>query len=185
MRGDRTMFLMTFKDPDPAIPSSLADQKALLRRRFSGSGWEVPRILDALDGVSDLYMDRVSQIRMGTATHSWSRERIALVGDAAFCVSLLAGQGSALAMVAAYILAGELSRSPENPAAAFARYQQLFGPFVLGKQKSAPRMVDFFAPRSALALAIRNGALRLMGRQWIVNLAVGRSLLDRIDIPDY
>lgn len=185
MQNDRTMFLLTFRDRNPEIPSALADQKALLRQQFAASGWEIPRILDALDGVNDLYIDRVSQIRMGSATHTWSRERIALVGDAASCVSLLAGQGSALAMVAAYILAGELSRSPENSAAAFARYQQRFGPFVFGKQKSAPRMVDFFAPRSALALALRNGALRLMGHPWIVNLAAGRSLLDRIEIPDY
>jgi 2-polyprenyl-6-methoxyphenol hydroxylase-like FAD-dependent oxidoreductase len=185
MRDDRTMFLFTFKDQDPAIPVTLADQKALLRQRFAGSGWEVPQILDALDGVSELYFDRVSQIRMGTTTHSWSRERIALVGDAAFCVSLLAGQGSALAMVAAYILAGELSRSPADPAAAFVRYQQQFGPFVLDKQKAAPRLVDFFAPRSALVLSLRNGALRLMSRPWIANLAAGRSLYDRIQLPDY
>ncbi|MGA7524027.1 MAG: FAD-binding domain [Acidobacteriaceae bacterium] len=185
MRDDRTMFLLTFKDQDPSVPATLADQKDFLRRRFAGAGWEIPQILDALDGVSDLYFDRVSQIRMGTATHSWSRERMALVGDAAFCVSLLAGQGSALAMVGAYILAGELSRSPENPAAALARYQQCFGPFVLGKQKAAPRMVDFFAPRSALALSLRNGVLRLMRLPGIANLAAGRSLYDRIDIPDY
>ncbi|HEX3660915.1 MAG TPA: FAD-binding domain [Acidobacteriaceae bacterium] len=185
MRDDRTMFLLTFKDQDPAIPATLAEQKALLRRRFGGSGWEVPQILEALDGVTELYIDRVSQIRMGTATRSWSRERMALAGDSAFCVSLLAGQGSALAMVAAYILAGELSRSPEDSAAAFARYQQRFGPFVLGKQKAAPRMVDFFAPRSRVALALRNGALRLMSRPWIASLAVGRSLYDRIEIPDY
>jgi len=185
MHDDRTMFLFTFRDRDPAIPATLAGQKALLRQRFAGTGWEVPQILDALDGVSELYIDRVSQIRMGNATHTWSRERVALVGDAAFCVSLLAGQGTALAMVAAYILAGELSRSPEDPTAAFARYQQRFGPFVLGKQKSARGMVDFFAPRSPLALALRNGALRLMRWPWLVNLAAGRSLLDRIEIPDY
>jgi 2-polyprenyl-6-methoxyphenol hydroxylase-like FAD-dependent oxidoreductase len=186
MRDDRTMFLLTFKDKDPAIPATLAEQKSLLRQRFAGAGWEVPQILDALDGVSDLYFDRVSQIRMGTATtRSWSRERIALAGDAAFCVSLLAGQGSALAMVGAYILAGELSRSPQDSAAAFVRYQQRFGPFVFGKQNAAPRMVDFFAPRSSLALSLRNRALRLMSHPWIVNLAVGRSLYDRIEMPDY
>ncbi len=185
MRNDRTMFLLTFKDQNPGIPVALADQKAILRQRFAGCGWEVPNILDALDGVNELYFDRVSQIRMGTATRSWSRERIALVGDAAFCVSLLAGQGSALAMVAAYILAGELSRSPQDPAGAFVRYQERFGPFVLDKQKAAPRLVDFFAPRSSLALSLRNGALRLMSRPWVANLAMGRSLYDRIEIPEY
>jgi 2-polyprenyl-6-methoxyphenol hydroxylase-like FAD-dependent oxidoreductase len=185
MRDDRTMFLFTFADKDPAFPATLAEQKALLRQRFRNSDWEVPQILDALDDVNEIYFDRVSQIRMGTATRSWSRERIALVGDAAFCVSLLAGQGSALAMVAAYILAGELSRSPENAAGAFARYQERFGPFVFDKQKAASRMVDFFAPRSAVNLLLRNGALRLMSRPWIANLAMGRSLYDRIEVPEY
>lgn len=184
MRGNRTMFLFTFRDPDPAIAGSLADQKSFLRDRFAGCGWEVPRILDAMDEVDELYLDRVSQIRMGTA-HTWSRERISLVGDAAFCVSLLAGQGSALAMVAAYILAGELSRSPQDPAGAFARYQQIFGPFVLAKQKAALRMANFFAPKSRAALAVRNRLLQVMGLPWVASLAAGRSITDKIDLPDY
>ena len=109
MRGDRTMFLFTFVDAEIASPCDVPGQKSLLRKHFQDSGWECSQILDALDDSSDLYFDRVSQIRMGNAP-SWSRGRVALTGDAAFCVSLLAGQGSALAMIAAYILACELHR---------------------------------------------------------------------------
>jgi 2-polyprenyl-6-methoxyphenol hydroxylase-like FAD-dependent oxidoreductase len=65
---------------------------------------ECPHILDELDRTGELYFDTVSQIRM----QNWSRGRVALAGDAAFCVSLLAGQGSALAMISAYLLAGEI-----------------------------------------------------------------------------
>ena len=79
-------------------------QKAYLRDAFAKDDWELPQILAALDNCVELYFDRVSQIRMDT----WSRGRVGLVGDAAFCVSLLAGQGSALAMTAAYVLAEEL-----------------------------------------------------------------------------
>ena len=105
-REDLTMFLLTFADPDPDS-GDVPAQKELLRRRFGGSGWECPSILDALDRADDLYFDRVSQIRLDT----WSRGRVALVGDAAYCVSLPAGQGSALGMAGAYILDGELRRA--------------------------------------------------------------------------
>jgi 2-polyprenyl-6-methoxyphenol hydroxylase-like FAD-dependent oxidoreductase len=107
------------------------------------------------------------------------------VGDAAFCVSLLAGQGSALAMLGAYILAGELHRSHGDYVTAFARYQNLFGPFVLNKQKAALRFAGTFAPRSRVALFLRNQIFKLMAIPWIADLAVGRDLADTIALSDY
>lgn len=184
MRGDRTMFLFTFVDAEIASPCDVPGQKSLLRKHFKNSGWECPQILDALDASSDLYFDRVSQIRMGNAP-SWSRGRVALTGDAAFCVSLLAGQGSALAMIAAYILAGELHRSHGDYAGAFARYQRLFSPFVLAKQNAALRLAGAFAPKSKLSLFVRNQIFNLMAIPWIADRAIGRDLADRIELPDY
>ena len=108
-----------------------------------------------------------------------------LIGDAASCVSLLAGQGTALAMVAAYILAGELSRCGGDYAAAFRRYQELFGPFVLAKQKAALRFAGSFAPKSELSLFLRNQLFRLMAIRWIADLTVGRDLADHIALPAY
>jgi 2-polyprenyl-6-methoxyphenol hydroxylase-like FAD-dependent oxidoreductase len=78
MRDDRTMFLFTWREPNPALPGSLDGQKAALRRRFGNSGWECPQILEALDGATDLYYDRVSQIRM--ESEAWHLGRIALLG---------------------------------------------------------------------------------------------------------
>ncbi|MGC2638231.1 MAG: FAD-binding domain [Acidobacteriaceae bacterium] len=185
MRGDRTMFLFTWKDEDPALPRTLEEQKQMLRARFGASGWECSRILDALDGCSDLYFDRVSQIRMDPMQGLWSRGRVTLAGDAASCVSFLAGQGSALAMVAAYLLAGELSRAAGDYGAAFACYQERFGPFVSTKQKAALRFADLFAPRSKLALFLRNQAMNLMAIPGVTALAMGRSFADAIKLPDY
>jgi 2-polyprenyl-6-methoxyphenol hydroxylase-like FAD-dependent oxidoreductase len=187
MRDDRTMFLMTFADQslDPDQAFDPGAQKALLRKRFGNSGWECPRILDALDASADLYFDRVSQIRMGPQAGSWSKGRVMLLGDAAFCVSLLAGQGSALAMVAAYILAGELHRAGDDYARAFARHHELFAPFVLEKQKAALRFAGTFAPKSKLSLFLRNQVMNLMRIPWVADLAVGRDLADRIALPEY
>ncbi len=185
MRDNRTMFLFTFVDRDASGPDNVQDQKAQLRRRFSNSGWECPQILDALDSAGDFYFDRVSQIRMGMRQGLWMQGRTTLVGDAASCISLLGGQGSALAMVAAYILAGELHRCNGDYSEAFRRYQNLFGPFVLKKQEAALRFAGSFAPESKFAIFLRNQIFNLMGIRCIANLAFGSSFSDKIVLPEY
>lgn len=186
MRGDRTMFLFLFEDESlDRGNENVHAQKTLLRKRFGRSGWECPQILNALDASNDLYFDRVSQIRMDTRQGGWTQGRITLVGDAASCVSLLGGQGSALAMIAAYILAGEVRRSHGDYALAFRRYQELFGPFVLKKQQAALRFAGYFAPVSKLSLFVRNQMMNLMRIPWISDLVVGQDIADKIAIPQY
>jgi len=185
VRDDRTMFLFIFADQNVDLPDSVPAQKALLRKRFGSSGWECPQILEVLDGVDDLYFDRVSQVRMDPQQGLWTRGRVTLVGDAASCVSLLAGQGSALAMVGAYILAGELHRANGDYTEAFKRYQDLFAPFVLEKQKAALRFAGAFAPKSKFALFLRNQVFKLMAFPWIADLAAGRDFVDRIALPEF
>jgi 2-polyprenyl-6-methoxyphenol hydroxylase-like FAD-dependent oxidoreductase len=185
MRDNRTMFHFTFADANVHRADCVQEQKELLRRRFANSGWECPQILDTLDGVSDFYFDRVSQIRMDPRPGLWTRGRVTLIGDAASCVSLLGGQGSALAMVAAYILAGELHRCHGEYAEAFRRYQDLFGPFVRKKQDAALRFAGSFAPRSKLSLFLRNQIFNLMTNRWIADLALGSGLADKIALPEY
>ena len=185
MRGDLTLFLFTFRDDDPDIPTGVAAQKALLRKRFGATQWECPHILETLDAADDFYLDRVSQIRMNSRQGLWTQGRVTLVGDAASCVSLLAGQGTALAMIAAYILAGELHRAGGDYATAFRRYQDLFAPFVLNKQKAALRFAGTFAPKSRFALFLRNRIFNLLSVPWIADFAVGRDLADKISLPEY
>jgi len=184
MRDDRTMFLFTFADDEVADVHDVQAQRDLLRRRFGASGWECPRILEMLDDC-DLYFDRVSQIRMDPHEGLWTRGRVTLIGDAASCVSLLAGQGSALAMVAAYILAGELRRADGDYERAFSQYRGRFEPFILRKQKAAMRMADMFAPKSRFSLIVRNQVMNLMTIPWVAELAVGRDLADHITVPEY
>ncbi|MGO8799415.1 MAG: FAD-binding domain [Roseiarcus sp.] len=182
LRDDRTLFLIVFTHgPSDRWPAQdLPAQKRLLRQRLGGGG-EGARILDALDRSDDLYFDRVSQI----VTPSWSRGRIALAGDAAFCVSLLAGQGSALAMTAAYALAGELAASGGAHREAFARYESLLRPFVETKQKAARNFGGAFAPKTALGLIVRNLVLRAASFPGVARLAFSRDITDRLALPQY
>jgi len=182
MRGDRTMILLIFAGESQRLADQrdISAQKIFLHETFGDAGWECPQILSALDGCRDLYFDRVSQIRMS----NWSRGRVALVGDAAFCPSLLAGQGSALAMAAAYVLAGELGRADGHFEHAFARYEARLASFIARKQETAERFAGSLAPRSRLGLLLRNQITRLFRIPAVADL-VGGSLLDHLELPSY
>ena len=97
-------------------------QKAFIREQCQGIGWESGKILTLLDKADDLYFDSITQVNMD----KWSKNRVVLLGDAGYCASPLSGQGSSLALIGAYILAGELQLSNGDYRKAFERYQSLF-----------------------------------------------------------
>jgi 2-polyprenyl-6-methoxyphenol hydroxylase-like FAD-dependent oxidoreductase len=181
LRDDKTLFLFVFAEETDASIDDLPAQKRLLRAKFGESQWECRRILDALEEAPELYFDRVSQIRM----EHWSRGRVALLGDAAYCVSLLAGQGSALAMTGAYILAGELAKAGGQHEIAFANYEKLLRDFVEKKQQGAERYASALAPRTRLGLFFRNQVIRAAAIPGLARLTFGRDIVDTLQLPDY
>src|SRR4051794_16891081 len=106
-------------------------QKRLLRERMAGLGWLTPRILAHLDDTPDFYLDQVAQVVMDR----WSSGRVGLLGDAAFSSSPMSGGGTGLALVGAYLLAGELAAAGWDPAAGFAGYERLMRSFVEANQE--------------------------------------------------
>src|SRR5205085_2917886 len=126
-------------------------QKQLLASVFASEAWEVPRLLEKMQTVPDLYFDAVSQIRMET----WSHGRAVLLGDAGYCPALLSGQGSSLAMMGAYILAGELNVALGDHQRAFPQYEQAFRPVVTQEQKKAASGARFLVPETRLGLWVQ------------------------------
>jgi 2-polyprenyl-6-methoxyphenol hydroxylase-like FAD-dependent oxidoreductase len=183
MREDKTVFLFVFRDEylTGKSPSNEQERKAVLTHVFADVGWECPRILAALASVGSFYFDRVSQIRMDC----WTKGRTALVGDAAACVSLMAGEGAGLAMAEAYVLAGELRNCGGNHAAAFARYQERMMPWLARKQRAAAKFASSFAPKTGFGITFRNLVLRLLRLPFVVDFLFGRELRDEVEIPDY
>jgi 2-polyprenyl-6-methoxyphenol hydroxylase-like FAD-dependent oxidoreductase len=181
LRDDRTLFLFVFAQALGANLPDLPAQKALLRARYGDAQWECPQILDALDGADDVYFDRVSQIRLPR----WSQGRIALIGDAAYCVSLLAGQGSALAMVGAYVLAGELAKAQGDHVAAFRNYEAILRSYIENKQNGAERFASAFAPKTRVGLWFRNQVLNLASLPGLARLMVGRDIVETMQLPEY
>ncbi len=184
MRDDRTVFLFVFRDeylPTGESPSTEEERKSVLAKVFADVGWECPQILAAMANVGSIYFDRVSQIRMDR----WSKGRTALVGDAAACVSLMAGEGAGLAMAEAYVLAGELHHCGGDHATAFARYEQRLMPFLKSKQAAVVKYGSSFAPRTALGITFRNLVTRLLGVPFVAKFLFGRLMRDTIELPDY
>lgn len=181
MRDGRTMFLLVAAEDRANVGANDGNsQRRYLKERFAGIGWECPEILRALERCEDLYFDRVSQIRLD----EWSHGRVALVGDAAFAPSLLAGQGSALAIVAAYVLAGELASAARIPDA-FERYETRLGAFMRRKQHAAESFAAAFVPRTQFGLLARNQITKALAVPGVAKLLMGSTLVDKIALPAY
>ncbi len=121
-----------------ATPGSIglrdrAQQEASLRAVYAGIGWEVPRLLDLMSDATDWYFDVAAQIDLPR----WSSGRVALVGDAAYCASPMSGQGSSLALIGAYVLAGEIATSAGAYDVAFENYEREMRPFIEANQELA------------------------------------------------
>lgn len=184
LRDDATGFLFVVRKDghDPALARDPSRQKRALVEAFADEAWiEWPEIRRHLEDASELYFDAVSQIEIPR----WSQGRVVLVGDAAWCPSLLAGEGSSFAMAGAYILAGALERFAGDHAAAFAHYEHTFRPFMTEKQKSARQFVASFVPATRVGLALRDAVLKLTAIPFIADLLMRRFVSDRFVLPDY
>ncbi|MEO6774776.1 MAG: FAD-binding domain [Kofleriaceae bacterium] len=182
LRDDRTAFLLVCaRDEAPALHDH-ASQVELLLETFREDTWrELPAIRERLAACDELYFDTVAQVH----APAWSRGRVALLGDAAYCPSLLAGAGSSYAMAGAYLLAGELARAAGDHQVAFAAYEQRFRPFIERKQKAARRFASSFAPRSSFGLWVRDRALGVMKIPGLGDWLIRRTVADDFDLPDY
>jgi 2-polyprenyl-6-methoxyphenol hydroxylase-like FAD-dependent oxidoreductase len=106
-------------------------QKIFIKQHFLDLGWECNELMDYLDICDDFYFDIATQVCM----ESWSQGRVVLVGDSGYCPSPLSGQGTSLALVGAYVLAGELKMANGDYMTAFERYKTLMSPFINANQE--------------------------------------------------
>lgn len=131
-------------------------QRRIIEETFSGCGWETSKLLEAMRGAPDFYFDSASQIVLD----SYSRGRVALVGDAAYCAAPLSGMGTSLAIVGAYVLAGELAAADHTTA--FAAYEREMRGFVDVCQKLAQGNGKWFVPPTRAWIRLRNLNYKLL-----------------------
>jgi 2-polyprenyl-6-methoxyphenol hydroxylase-like FAD-dependent oxidoreductase len=150
--------LFAFTTPPLAYDrQDIQQQKQILANAFAGQTWQIPRLLGCLPDAPDFYFDSMSQIHM----NSWSSGRVALVGDAAYCPSPASGQGTGLALVGAYVLAGELAAAPDHRTA-HAGYEAQLRSYVEQNLALGQKMAKEMVPQSRQQIWIRNQMMRAL-----------------------
>jgi len=181
--GNKTTTFFIFTSPEKlSYPyHDIGKQKQILKTEFENSGWMCPQLLSGIDSTTDFYFDSISQIKMD----SWYKGRITLVGDAGYCPSLLSGKGSTLAMVGAYILAGELKQANGDYKAAFKQYEVIFKPFMDKKQKAAQFFAKSFVPKSNFGIWLRNVTFKLMSSSLFSKLFLNQFKDSELQLKEY
>ncbi|GHO90253.1 oxidoreductase [Reticulibacter mediterranei] len=153
--------LLFFMYQSPKPEHVLREQRlSHLRKVFASMGWLTEQFLSDVDPEVSVFMDAVIQIQMRT----WHQGRVALVGDACDCPTLLSGQGASLAMGGAYLLAKALHDTADYQEA-FRRYEQQMSAYVLEQQKSGRSFAKSFLPGSPLGLFVQQAMLKVLFRE--------------------
>lgn len=153
LRAGTVAAFAVHRTPDPALPGDIRES---LLDTYGSLGWMVPEALRHCPPSDEIYYDQVAQIEMPT----WRKGRVTLVGDAAYAVSLLAGQGASLGIAGAYVLADQLHRA-SSIAEGLAEYERLWRPVAADKQQLARNGARWFLPDSKPQLYLRRLALKL------------------------
>ncbi|WP_330343126.1 FAD-dependent monooxygenase [Streptomyces sp. NBC_00557] len=183
--GDPATCLVTmvFAEPDPGHARLGGDrQRALLAERYAGLGWEVPRALKALQEADDVYFDAMAQVRVDR----FSEGRVVLLGDAGYGATM-GGLGTGLALVCAYVLAGELAMRAGHHRGALAAYEERIRAYALGCQKNADSAGRMLAPATARGIRGRNLAYRVLQLPVLAGYFSRLSVraAENIDLEDY
>ncbi|WP_199516683.1 FAD-dependent monooxygenase [Nucisporomicrobium flavum] len=165
LRDGRVAVFAVHPSAEHTLP---ADPRAALRAEYGALGWIAPRALAACPPSEQVYYDRVAQVVMP----SWTRRRTVLLGDAAYAVSLLAGQGASLAVAGAYVLAERLARGASIEAG-LAGYERALRPVVLDKQATGRKSRRWFLPATRTQRWLRRASLALAGLPLADRLVAG------------
>ena len=162
------------------------EQRQMLVERFAGAGWHCDALLAAAADADDFYFDAFAQVHMST----WSAGRVTLVGDAGYCASPLSGMGTSLALVGAYVLAGELGPAEHldthRLSSALARYEEVMRPYV-DRCQDLPRGVEGYAPMRESDIVITAAVMKWCQRWPFRSIAERKwfTTADSMALPDY
>lgn len=175
----------SFLSPDKSYQKlSRGEQKKFLTDKLAGAGWEAPRLSLAIEKSDDFYFDAVSQV----IAPRWSKGRLAMIGDAAYCPTPISGMGTSLAIVGAYILAGELMQN-QNHTKAFEKFEKKLRPYVKTVQSLPPGAPWIVHPKSSWGVKVLNTIAGIIASdffQRIVKIFKGKQVIkDDFSLPYY
>lgn len=130
--------------------TSQEKQKEFFINLYKGAGWESEKVMEGLRNVTDLYVQEVAQAKCKT----WSKGRVALLGDSAYCPSPITGMGTTATVVGSFILASELVKHQNDPKAAFVAYESFLRPWIESLQFIPPGFPGLACPETAWGIRI-------------------------------
>jgi len=138
---------------------NVEQQMKMILEQFAGVGWRTAELLEEVKNAKGFYFDKFCQVKMP----SWTKGRVALVGDAGYCASPAAGMGASLAVEGAAVLADALQKHGDNYALAFEEYNNNLRPFIEEVQATAAVNVrEHFIPRTEEEIAKRNAMTEMV-----------------------
>ncbi len=184
----RAVFLFRSRQETEHDHRDVPRQKELLRIAFAGMHPDVDRWLDELERTAAFYFDSITQLRLD----SWSRGRVTLVGDAGYCPGPAVGGSTSLAVLGAYVLAGELAAAGGDHERAYPAYEREMGELVRRSRAFARGVAKTLIPGSALGVRALVGGARLLsalptpiGRAVAKANDKGLRLHDSVHVKDY
>ncbi|HME77226.1 MAG TPA: FAD-dependent monooxygenase [Mycobacterium sp.] len=184
----RALFMFRSKEELQYHHRDVLRQKQLLGDVFAGMDSEVDRWLDELDHTPSFYFDSITQLQLD----SWSSGRVTLVGDAGYCPGPAVGGSTSLAVVGAYVLAGELARAHGDYPAAFSAYESTMREPVLRSRAFARGAAKSLVPSSRAAAWAMSQAVQLVSllpasltRAVAKFNTKGVRMHDSMRVPDY
>ncbi|PHH91474.1 hypothetical protein CDD83_313 [Cordyceps sp. RAO-2017] len=168
---------------EAALRQDVDRQKDLFARVFKGTGWQSNRLVEELRTADDFYAQAIVQIKCAP----WSKGRVVLLGDAGYCPSPLTGMGTSLALIGAYVLAGEIARSDGDLESALAAYDRALRPLVDRIQKLPRGVPGLVYPKTELGVKALQLILALAEKLRLTKLLESRTLPAREGwtLPDY
>jgi 2-polyprenyl-6-methoxyphenol hydroxylase-like FAD-dependent oxidoreductase len=155
---DETRLAATYASRQDETHVPHGERLAFVREAFKGAGWITDKMLDAYKGNEPIFFDSLTQIIMP----HWFKGRVALLGDACGCLTLLAGQGSHMAMAGAYVIARELDRHDGDYATAFAAYEAELKPEITERQDDAASFARYFIPSARSRPWLRRLTIKIL-----------------------
>ncbi|KAG2171398.1 hypothetical protein INT43_009059 [Umbelopsis isabellina] len=185
--ADTQVYFATKDDSEElrSIPRApIEQQKEFWAQRFSGAGWHTDRFIQGMKDSSFFYCQELVQVKADT----WYKGRVVLLGDAGYCPSPVTGMGTTASFVGAYVLAGEISRNPQNLSEALANYEKTLRPFVNEIQGINKTVIRSVFPQTQLGISILHFIAGLVCFLRIPELFAKYESNDKggdWDLPDY
>lgn len=145
-------------DKDPTLRRDVAAQQRLISELLGNAGWLAPKVLQEMPAAADFYFDELDRVDMPSLANG----RVVLVGDAGYCGSPLTGMGTAMALVGAYVLAGEIATNPSDPTAALARHDELLRPFIAKAKELPGGGLKIMLPKTEFGMRMTRLSQRIM-----------------------